>query len=196
MTRNRAGKGRSRSDRNRAGASRARRRNPTPVKSHFPWRVVLLLVALLCLFGYVLISIQGASEEGERQDSGSSQSTQQQTQVPAEPADPLPQAPTEHWEFIDTLPNKEVPIELPEQTQSGGPYQMQCGSFRTDEQAQTMRATIAFAGVESQVRRTEGSNGVWYRVVLGPYERKRNAEADRHRLQKVGINGCQIWNWN
>ncbi|GAA4893342.1 SPOR domain-containing protein [Ferrimonas pelagia] len=196
MTRDYAGKGRSR------GRSRtARGRGNAPAKKPFPWPLALFAVAMLSLFGYVLSAIQGASEAplSEHAPSAGSPAVQAQPEPkpePAKPSQPLPEAPTERWEFIESLPNKEVQVELPEQRQSAGPFQMQCGSFRTDDQAQSMRATIAFQGLESEVRRTEGRNGVWYRVRLGPYERKRQAEAHRHTLERAGINGCQIWNWD
>ena len=85
---------------------------------------------------------------------------------------------------------------MAEQQQSAGPYQMQCGSFREQTQAEAMKAQIAFVGFGSEIRRTDGNNGVWYRVVLGPYESKRQATADRNRLRQQGINTCQIWNWS
>lgn len=71
-------------------------------------------------------------------------------------------------------------------------YQLQCASFRQESQANEMKAVIAFQGLEAQVRQVEGTTGVWYKVALGPYERKRDAERKRHTLQNAGINGCQI----
>lgn len=111
--------------------------------------------------------------------------------------DELPVKPTEEpYQYIKELENKEVKVEVAEQQKPAGPYQMQCGSFRAQTQADTMKAQIAFVGFSSEIRRTEGSNGVWYRVVLGPYESKRQATADRNRLRQQGINTCQIWNWS
>ena len=111
--------------------------------------------------------------------------------------DELPAKPTEEpYQYIKELENKEVKVEVAEQQQSAGPYQMQCGSFRVATQAEAMKAQIAFVGFSSEIRRTDGSNGVWYRVVLGPYESKRQATADRNRLRQQGINTCQIWNWS
>ncbi|WP_235357686.1 SPOR domain-containing protein [Arsukibacterium ikkense] len=111
--------------------------------------------------------------------------------------DDLPAKPVaEPYQYIKELENREIQVEVdstPRQPQ--GPFQMQCGSFRQAEQAEAMRAQIAFAGFTSTVRRTEGSNGVWFRVVLGPYDSRRQATADRNRLQQQNINGCQIWNW-
>ncbi|NAW96105.1 cell division protein FtsN, partial [Vibrio sp. V42_P2S4T144] len=36
----------------------------------------------------------------------------------------------------------------------------------------------------------------WYRVVLGPYKFKRDAERDRHKLQRAKIEPCAIWKEN
>jgi cell division protein FtsN len=108
--------------------------------------------------------------------------------------DELPAPPTEKWGYIEDLKHKEV-AEGEYQVTSKGPYQMQCGSFKSQSQAQSLKANIAFTGIESQVRKTSGQNGVYYKVILGPYERKRDAERDKHKLQNNNINYCQIWLW-
>lgn len=46
----------------------------------------------------------------------------------------------------------------------------------------------------SRVIKKEGSS--WYRVVLGPYKFKRDAEKDRHKLQRAKIEPCAIWKEN
>jgi cell division protein FtsN len=89
------------------------------------------------------------------------------------------------------LKDKEVVVDIPEKEKSTRRYQMQCGSFRNQGDAESLKAKIAFQGLTSQVKKT----GDWYRVILGPYERKRPAEKDRHKLQRAKINGCQIWTW-
>jgi len=106
----------------------------------------------------------------------------------------LPQPPKEKWTYVDQLKSKEVEVGEYE-VKNGGPYQMQCGSFRTKTQADTLKATIAFAGIESQVRQAKGSSGIWYKVILGPYSRKRSAEKDKHKLSSNNVNHCQIWSW-
>ena len=77
-----------------------------------------------------------------------------------------------------------------------GPYKMQCGSFKTRKQADTLKARIAFSGLVAQVSQSKGSNGTWYKVYLGPYPKKRAAEKDKHKLKSNNINHCQIWLWN
>jgi len=107
---------------------------------------------------------------------------------------PLPEMPKEEWSYIEELENKEVEVVVPERAESA-PRVIQCGSFRTESDAEAMRAQIAFIGLEAQIRATEGSNGLWYRVVLGPFENQRVAQSTNHQLQRGGMHGCQIWNW-
>lgn len=110
--------------------------------------------------------------------------------------DDLPELPVEEWEFMETLtdPNYEVPVEMPDPLpESDTEYVLQCGSFRKQEQAESMRARIAFQGLEANIKESNGENGLWYRVVMGPYERKRAAEKDRHILQRAGFTTCRIW---
>jgi cell division protein FtsN len=106
----------------------------------------------------------------------------------------IPKPPKEKWSYMKDLKNKQVE-EGHYEVEEKGPYQMQCGSFRTLNQAEALKAKIAFVGIESQVRKTTGKNGTWYKVVLGPYSRKRAAEADKHKLKSNNINYCQIWLW-
>lgn len=107
---------------------------------------------------------------------------------------PLPAKPKEEWAYIDELENKKVGTPAAE-APNEGPWQMQCGSFRLKDQAESMRARIAFSGIESKVRSSEGSNGLWYKVVLGPYAKKRDAQNDMHKLAKSQITTCQVWKW-
>ena len=106
----------------------------------------------------------------------------------------LPPQPKEEWTYLNELENKHVEVDIPDIVASRTPmqYQLQCASFRQESQANEMKAVIAFQGLEAQVRQVEGTTGVWYKVALGPFERKRDAERKRHTLQKAGINGCQI----
>jgi cell division protein FtsN len=106
----------------------------------------------------------------------------------------LPTPPKEKWSYMKDLKTKKVE-EGHYEVQKKGPYQMQCGSFRTAHQANVLKAKIAFAGVESHIKKSQGKSGLWYKVVLGPYVRKRLAESDKHKLKSNGVNGCQIWLW-
>ncbi|MGL4936722.1 SPOR domain-containing protein, partial [Shewanella sp.] len=106
----------------------------------------------------------------------------------------LPPKPKEQWTYLNELENKNVEVDIPDVVSTRTPqqYQLQCASFRQESQANQMKAVIAFQGLEAQVRQIEGTTGMWYKVGLGPYETRRDAERKRHVLQKAGINGCQL----
>lgn len=157
------------------------------------WSVVALALLLVGGLAWFLFSISGKSQQ--------SLSDQPAATAPADSAtpqatiEPLPEQPQEPYQYFDELENREVIVDVPER-EVGPPKLMQCGSFRRQGDAEELRAMIAMIGLEAQVRATQGSNGMWYRVILGPYATKREAEADRHKLQRGKITGCVIWNWD
>ncbi len=112
-----------------------------------------------------------------------------------EVADPIKPPPkSSQWDYVDNLRNRKIEVEVPEQPKPKL-MEMQCGSFRKLAQADQMKATIAFQGISSSIRRTDQDSGTWYRVILGPYEGKRAAERDRNSLERVNIRTCMIWGY-
>ncbi|WP_047049215.1 SPOR domain-containing protein [Vibrio mexicanus] len=151
-----------------------------------PWRSGLIALILVGGFGYGLYLLS--------QDPEPEQPVQVQPAKPKpkpKPARVIPPAPEEKWDYVETLPNREVKVEAKEQVVSDIPYIMQCGAFKQESQAEERKLEIAFQGIKSEIRKKEGSS--WYRVVLGPYELKRAAERDRHKLQRAKIEPCAIW---
>lgn len=147
-----------------------------------PWIRVAAVLVILLGFAYALWSIKDNAPEPDNQ-------LDQPKVVKAE--DGLPELPEEEWQYIKTLPGYEVEVDAEEYT-SDLRYMLRCASFRTRSQAEQMKATIAFQGLEAQVTRTTGSNGEWFRVILGPFDTKREAERNRHALRKVNITTCII----
>lgn len=95
----------------------------------------------------------------------------------------------EEWQFIEELENKQVKVST-EELEDKGPFIVRCTTVRSRDRAEALKAKIAFAGFESQVKEHQGTSGTWYRVDLGPYEKKRTAEKTRHELKRNGIHGC------
>ena len=119
---------------------------------------------------------------------------QTQSQIAVKKEQLLPEPPKVKWTYVENLKTKEIEVGEYEVKQNG-PYKMQCGSFKTRPQAESLKAKIAFTGIESKIQTAQGKNNIWYKVVLGPYTRKRAAEEDKHKLRNNKINGCQIWLW-
>lgn len=166
------------------GSRKNTSRKKTPNRKK-PWKVGFLAVLLLCAFGYGLFILSSdpqppAKPVAEKRPPATKPSTKA-----------IPPPPEEKWHFVESLPNKEIAVEAKQQVVSEVPYIMQCGAFKLLQQAEERKAMIAFLGITSKVRKKEDSS--WYRVVLGPYTLKRDAEKDKHKLQKAKIEPCAIW---
>ncbi|MGE0972518.1 cell division protein FtsN [Klebsiella sp. WOUb02] len=65
-------------------------------------------------------------------------------------------------------------------------WMVQCGSFKGAEQAETVRAQLAFEGFASHITTNNG----WNRVVIGPLKGKENANDTIVRLKMAGHANC------
>lgn len=65
-------------------------------------------------------------------------------------------------------------------------WMIQCGSFHATEQAESVRAQLAFSGVESRIT----AGGGWNRVMLGPYSSRAAADKALARLKGMGMSDC------
>jgi cell division protein FtsN len=65
-------------------------------------------------------------------------------------------------------------------------WMVQCGSFKGAEQAETVRAQLAFEGFASHITTNNG----WNRVVIGPLKGKDNANDMINRLKMAGHANC------
>jgi len=164
------------------GNEKAETQNNMPVKIKLIGAFTLIAITM---FAYFLWSIK----DNQANPQAPTKSSTKQIET-AE----LPAPPEEKWTYVDGLKTKEIEVGEYE-VKKTGPYAMQCGSFRSEAQAETLKAQIAFNGISSLIKSAKGKSGLWYKVVLGPYERKRTAEKDKHKLKNNKITGCQIWLW-
>lgn len=155
-----------------------------PAPRRKPWRSGLLAILLAGGFGYGLYLLSNDPEPPPP-------TVVTKPKPKPKPAKVIPPPPEEKWDYVETLPSREVEVKAKEQEVSKVPYIMQCGAYKTSAQAEARKLDIAFQGISSDIRKKEGSS--WYRVVLGPYKLKRDAERDRHKLQRAKIEPCAIW---
>ncbi|MCG8709488.1 cell division protein FtsN [Brenneria sp. 4F2] len=74
----------------------------------------------------------------------------------------------------------------PAKTEKSQRWIVQCGSFKSMEPAESVRAQLAFAGIESRI----SSNGGWNRIMLGPYNNRAAADKMLQRLKGIGTSSC------
>jgi cell division protein FtsN len=65
-------------------------------------------------------------------------------------------------------------------------WMVQCGSFKGTEQAETVRAQLAFEGFDSRITTNNG----WNRVVIGPIKGKDNTDGTLNSLKMAGHSNC------
>ena len=99
----------------------------------------------------------------------------QAAQTAEEPAAP----PKPRFDFYTKLQEQTIedePIARPEPAQpaaNAAPreyYLLQAGSFRQREDADRRRAELLLLGLEPAVEESNGENGRWFRVYLGPFD--------------------------
>ncbi|OOG46656.1 SPOR domain-containing protein [Polaromonas sp. A23] len=66
-------------------------------------------------------------------------------------------------------------------------YFVQVGAFRTPEDAEQQRAKISLMGLQAKVTEREQSGRTVYRVRLGPFDKKDEAEKAKERLDASGV---------
>ncbi len=71
-------------------------------------------------------------------------------------------------------------------------YFVQAGAFRTPEDAEQQRAKLALMGLMGRVSEREQSGRVVYRVRLGPFEKKDDADKTKARLDSSGIEAALV----
>lgn len=71
-------------------------------------------------------------------------------------------------------------------------YFVQAGAFARPEDAEQQRAKLAMQGLAARVTEREQSGRTVYRVRLGPFEQKDDAEAAQQRLQGTGTEAALV----
>jgi cell division protein FtsN len=96
------------------------------------------------------------------------------------------------FDFYETLQDMEVVIDEEElqQTQARIPvnYILQLGSFKKLEDAEALKAQVAFVGLSAMIQTVTVNQTRWHRVRIGPYKSGRKADVDKRNLEKNGFN--------
>jgi cell division protein FtsN len=173
-------------------------------KSGFPTLAVLIVgmlvggfVAFLAYLKFLPSTASASATEvtESRQPENNRQPDNRPSQNTSEPEAKKPEVPK--YTFYDLLEDKQVIIPEEElkrpENKVSMQYIMPCASFSQQENAEALKAKIALLGFESKIEPVKWKEKQLYRVQLGPFASKRQAESIRHRLQENDINDCKIW---
>jgi len=93
------------------------------------------------------------------------------------------------------LNGQAAPASAPRSAKSGAEaftYFVQAGAFARTEEAEQQRAKLAMMGFPAKVTEREQSGRTVYRVRLGPFEQKNDADATQDRLQSAGVEAALV----
>ncbi len=76
------------------------------------------------------------------------------------PKKDIPPPPEEKWEYVESLPQREVEVVAKEIQVSKVPYVMQCGAYKNQSQAEERKLAIAFQGMSSRVIKKKAALGI------------------------------------
>lgn len=103
----------------------------------------------------------------------------------AEPVEPAPPAAP-----ADERPAPPAAPVAPAATAS---YIVQVGAYQRVEEADQTKALLALQGISSSIQRiTKEGQGVWFRVVVGPYGTAQEAQSARVRVGDAGFKGLVL----
>lgn len=71
-------------------------------------------------------------------------------------------------------------------------YYVQVGAFRSDEEAQAQRVKLSLAGFETKVSQREQSGKPVFRVRMGPFETRDEANQAKEQLQARGVKTVMV----
>jgi len=72
-------------------------------------------------------------------------------------------------------------------------FSLACGAFSAQDKADAVKAKIAFAGLDADVKAVSGKDhSKLFSVQLGPYKSRDAANKDAAKLQAQGVTGCQV----
>lgn len=157
-----------------------------PAARAIPWKAAIIAVILLAGLIALLSKLNNDPEPTVLDNNTVPIAVPEKSK----PAESLPPPPQEKWDYMETLPKREIEVQAKEVEIPKIPYIMQCGAYKTPSQAEQRKANIAFQGLSSKVVKLEGSS--WYRIILGPYTFKRDAVKEQHVLQRAKIEPCII----
>ncbi len=180
--------------------SHANRKKKKPMPG-FVWMISGLAIGLFIAF-LVYLDKQPASDISfsDAVKTELDRIKQHNANATAEPETPARQEPK--FNFYTILPELEVlipedEIRPPENKKAAGSadskrYILQAGSFRSRQDAEKLKATVALLGLEASINQVSIENEKWHRVRIGPVDNRRELNRSLNLLQRNNINAMAM----
>lgn len=178
-------------------------RHQAPVAKAKPvkWWMWLLIPTVVLAFIFALFKLSQVAP-----DAGKTPAVKKETVAPKKASEPKKVTPKtvkkeakkadekENFEFYQILQDSEVDtshVDAYKSTPRGEQdflYMIQAASFRSNKDADRMRADLILSGMDTSIRKTIGENGQpWYRVVIGPFVSRSKMNRAKDKLANKDI---------
>jgi cell division protein FtsN len=180
--------------------SHVNRKKKKPVPG-FIWLLGGLAIGLFIAF-LVYLDKQPASEISfvEAVKTDLNKIKQKKTTEAVKPESQQKQEPK--FNFYTILPELEVLIpeeetrppenKTPVSVEAGKRYILQVGSFRSKQDAEKLKATVALLGLEASINEVTIDRERWHRVRVGPVDNRRELNRNISLLQRNNINAMAM----
>jgi len=169
-----------------------------PAKKPVPGWVWLLTGLLIGLMVALLVYLAQQPGTAGAQKEGQSKSTKKTARKTVKVVKKKVTKKGLHYEFYTVLPKSEIVIsddEIRQREKTGKPeyhYLLQAGSFRRQQDAESLKARLAFLSIESSIEKVIVNGDNWHRIRIGPFSSFRDINSTRNRLLKNDINAILI----
>lgn len=157
--------------------------------------VALTLGFLAFLFYLASIPPSDGLASLKNEPSKGYQQTAPKTQPPAAKEKPAKQ----NYEFYQLLEKQTVEVPKVEEYKStpkdadiSYEYLLQVASFRSQNDADSLRASLLLEGLVAYTKSFEGSNGLWYRVYVGPFDNRSKMNQAQDKLAARGLSPLEL----
>ena len=100
------------------------------------------------------------------------------------------------WNKLFAKRNGEIKVDTspyesnePAGTEEPSVFRVQAASFLDEKDANEMRARLILLNLPAVIEINNSSTGTWHRVMLGPFERRVDANRALTKLREQGISG-------
>ena len=133
-------------------------------QSTSPWVWAFLLLLLISFVGFILFLDQKLVKSGREGGAEPNNSSENKPVI----------------DFYEVLPKREVEIPISEEereaienptinAEAEQKIILQVGSFQSESEADSLKAQLAFLGLEARIQPAQVSDDTWHRVQLGPF---------------------------
>lgn len=182
----------------RKGATR--KAPPPPPKRSVPWWMWLVVPLLVIGFVFVLVKLASVETNQTNKPASIQQNVTPAKIAPAAPTKTETKAPAaqdkrETFEFYQLLQDSEVDTshveayEYQPREEENFSYMIQAASFRSNADADRLRAKLILSGLEAHIKASESKDGgTWYRVTVGPFSTRSAESRAQDKLARMGLN--------